>query len=112
MKPQYMPKTREQFYGYLVEEAGEVLAAAGKTLRWGELSANPEIPAHQRVTNVAWLRDEMNDLELAIKLMRDHLDRAEDMDEFRSFDGVTATTQPPYIEDPRCPHCGGSGLNN
>lgn len=90
MKPQYMPHTREQFYGYLIEEAGEVLAAAGKTLRWGELSANPEIPMQQRVTNVAWLRAEMSDLENAIRLMREHLDRAEDAGELRTFDDVTA----------------------
>jgi hypothetical protein len=92
VKPQYMPKTREQFYGYLVEEAGEVLAAAGKTLRWGELSANPELPPAKRVTNIAWLRAEMSDLELAIRLMREHLDRAEDAGELRTFDDVTADT--------------------
>ena len=32
MNPRYEPKTLKQKLGYLVEEAGEVLAAAGK--RW------------------------------------------------------------------------------
>jgi hypothetical protein len=78
MKPQYEPRTREQHYGYLIEEAGEVLAAAGKTLRWGELSTNPEIPSHQRTTNVAWLRAEMEDLKGAITRMEKWLDDNED----------------------------------
>ena len=77
MKPQYEPKTREQHYGYLIEEAGEVLAAAGKTLRWGELSANPEIRMQDRVTNVAWLRDEMRDLRGALDRMEKWLDQHE-----------------------------------
>lgn len=66
MKPQYEPKTREQFYGYLVEECGEVMHAAGKTLRWGESSVNPEIPEHARETNLVWLRRELEDLRGAI----------------------------------------------
>lgn len=66
MKPQYEPRTREQFYGYLIEECGEVLHAAGKTLRWGEGSVNPEIPEHARETNLVWLKRELNDLRGAI----------------------------------------------
>lgn len=71
MKPQYEPQTREQFYGYLIEECGEVLAAAGKTLRWGELSYNPELPRAQREYNIEWLRREMADLRGAM----DRLDK-------------------------------------
>ncbi len=66
MKPEYEPKTREQFYGYLVEECGEVMHAAGKTLRWGETSVNPEIPQYQRETNLVWLKRELCDLRGAI----------------------------------------------
>lgn len=69
MKPEYEPKTREQFLGYLIEECGEVLHAAGKTLRWGDLSTNPELPLHSRVTNLAWLRAEMSDLRGALDRM-------------------------------------------
>ena len=71
MKPQYEPKTREQFYGYLIEECGEVLAAAGKTLRWGEQSYNPELPLGQRETNEEWVQREMADLRGAL----DNLER-------------------------------------
>lgn len=84
MKPEYVPKTREQFYGYLIEECGEVLAAAGKTLRWGEMSTNPELPPGQREPNVTWLCREMNDLENAIRLMRAHLDAVDNAGGFRT----------------------------
>jgi len=55
MKPQYEPKGLNAHIGYLTEECGEVLAAAGKTLRWG-------------------LRREMDDLDGAIRRMRAWLD--------------------------------------
>jgi NTP pyrophosphatase (non-canonical NTP hydrolase) len=70
MKPQYEPKSREQFYGYLIEECGEVLHAAGKTLRWGEHSVNPEITPAARESNLVWLKRELADL-------RDAIDRIE-----------------------------------
>jgi NTP pyrophosphatase (non-canonical NTP hydrolase) len=73
MKPQYEPKTEQQHLGYLVEEAGEVLAAAGKSQRWGLDSSNPELPADQRETNADWLWREMRDLEGAIQRMKDFL---------------------------------------
>ena len=66
MKPQYEPKSREQFYGYLIEECGEVLAAAGKTLRWGEFSVNPELPRNKQESNIRWLKRELKDLRGAI----------------------------------------------
>lgn len=47
---------------HLVEECGEVLAAAGKTQRWGRDSVNPLIPDAEQETNEAWLRREMRDL--------------------------------------------------
>lgn len=74
MKPEYEPETREQHYGYAIEEAGEFLHAAGKTLRWGEFSTNPELPAAKRVTNLAWLRDEMRDLRGALDRLEKFLD--------------------------------------
>lgn len=80
MKPQYEPKTREQIYGYLVEECGEVLHAVGKTLRWGEMSVNPELPAGQRETNILWLKRELVDLDGAIHRVRMFL--LEHRDEF------------------------------
>lgn len=69
MRAEYAPKTREQIYGYLVEECGEVLQAAGKTMRWGENSTDPTIPLNCRITNAEWLRREMKDLRGAIDRM-------------------------------------------
>jgi len=55
---------------HAVEEAGELMAALGKTMRWGFWSFNPELPVDQRETNIDWVRREMADL-------RDALDRLE-----------------------------------
>lgn len=74
MKPGYEPKTEKQKLGYLVEECGEVLAAAGKTLRWGLGSYNPELPRHERETNAEWLRRELADLRRAIVYVEEMLD--------------------------------------
>jgi hypothetical protein len=70
MKPEYEPQTAEQAIGYLVEECGEVQAAAGKTLRWGLESFNPELPEHERETNREWLLREMVDVEGAVARLR------------------------------------------
>ena len=58
---------------HLVEECGEVLAAAGKTQRWGPDSYNPEIPEIERETNREWLLRELDDLEGAIGRARREL---------------------------------------
>ena len=73
MKPQYEPKTVEMALGYLVEECGEVLAAVGKSQRWGLASCNPEIPIEEQETNRDWVLRELKDLELAIKRARKFL---------------------------------------
>ena len=70
MKPQYAPRTIDQTLGYLVEECGEVLAAAGKSLRWGLDSVNPELPEEEQETNEEWLLRELTDLTRAIRLVR------------------------------------------
>jgi hypothetical protein len=59
--------------GYLVEEAGEVLAALGKSIRWGLDSCNPELPEDQRETNQQWLLREMADLKEALRLVQEML---------------------------------------
>jgi NTP pyrophosphatase (non-canonical NTP hydrolase) len=58
---------------YLIEECGEVLAAAGKSLRWGFDSVNPELPAAEQETNRDWLKRELSDLKYAIELMEGEL---------------------------------------
>jgi hypothetical protein len=75
-RPEYEPKSPEQRVAYLVEECGEVLAAAGKSLRWGLGSWNPELPEDERETNAAWLLREMRDLDVAIARVREVIDPA------------------------------------
>jgi len=73
MKPQYKPRTLEQKLGYLTEECGEVLAAVGKTQRWGLESVNPELPPEEQETNREWILRELTDLERAIGFVREEL---------------------------------------
>jgi len=76
MKPQYVPKDRNQRLFKLVEELGELQAALGKAGRWGMLSVNPELPVEQQETNAAWILREMDDVQDAIKACREDV-RAE-----------------------------------
>lgn len=61
--------------GKAIEEAGEFLAAIGKTQRWGWASVNPELPPEQQESNAAWVKREIEDLRGAL----DNLER--EMDE-------------------------------
>lgn len=60
---------------HVVEECGEVLAAAGKTQRWGLSSVDPTLPKEQQETNEAWLRRELADLQEAIPRLLEALDK-------------------------------------
>lgn len=59
---------------HAAEEAGEVVAALGKSLRWGLGSVNPLLPVEQQETNETWLRREMQDLRDAIDRLEIELD--------------------------------------
>jgi hypothetical protein len=52
--------------GKAIEEAGEFLAAIGKTQRWGWHSVNPDLPPAEQETNAAWVRRELVDLRDAL----------------------------------------------
>ena len=61
---------------HVVEECGKVMAAAGKTQRWGRKSYNPELPLDDFVppeTNEQWLMREITDLEEAIARLKDSM---------------------------------------
>ena len=73
MLEKYKPRTAREKLGYLVEECGEVLAAVGKTQRWGLDSVNPELPEPAQETNGDWIMRELNDLECAIRIVRREL---------------------------------------
>jgi len=68
--PRFLQRGFEKQLAHLVEECGEVLAAAGKTQRWGPHSFNPLLPAGDQETNLAWLVREIEDLEEAIARIR------------------------------------------
>lgn len=69
-KPEYMPKTPRERLGYLIEECGEVLQIAGKSLRYGYRSFNPELPYNERVTNAVLMQREIANVEAAIAMVR------------------------------------------
>jgi hypothetical protein len=71
MKPEYLKPNDPQFcLAHMIEEMGEAMAAAGKTLRWGPQSVNPELPEAERETNIDWLLREMDDVEAAFARFR------------------------------------------
>jgi NTP pyrophosphatase (non-canonical NTP hydrolase) len=69
--PRYRPLTLSQKLGYLAEECGEMLAALGKTIRWGTNSTNPELGGtYSMETNAEWMLRELKDLDLSIGIVR------------------------------------------
>lgn len=92
MKAQYLPKTIAGKVARLAEEAAEVAVACNKTLRIHEeqrdddvhVSAsfesalegyNPELPEAERETNRDWILREIQDLEHAIRVVKNTLER-------------------------------------
>ena len=64
--PQYLFPGVDFALAHAVEEAGEFLAAAGKTQRFGRASVNPELTPDKQETNEAWLMRELADLRGAL----------------------------------------------
>ena len=60
---------------HLIEECGEVLAAAGKTQRWGVTSVNPLLTQDKQEKNIDWLKREIADLKLVIGRLEDTMER-------------------------------------
>ena len=63
-------KNKGNALGKFIEECGEAIAAAGKTVRFGWSSYNP-LPGASTETNEAWLRREVTDLEEAISRLKE-----------------------------------------
>jgi hypothetical protein len=72
--PRFLQRGFDKQLAHLVEECGEVLAAAGKTQRWGRDSVNPLIPTIAQETNEAWLRRELADLRQSIDRLEATMD--------------------------------------
>lgn len=75
MHGRFLQEGFDKQLAHLVEEAGEVISAAGKTQRFGPHSVDPTIPEYQRVTNLHWLMNELDDLEKAIIRLRQTIDK-------------------------------------
>lgn len=73
--PRFLQNGFDKRLAHLIEECGEVLAAAGKTQRWGPYSYNPLIPERDRVLNMHWLRRELQDLREAMGRLEEAMDQ-------------------------------------
>lgn len=70
----FIKKGFDQTLSHVIEECGEVLAAAGKLQRHGIYSVNPLLPVEQQETNIHWLIRELVDLKEAIERFELELD--------------------------------------
>lgn len=66
----YLRHDGHSVVSHLIEKCGEVLTAAGKTLRWGPQSVNPELAPDDQETNREWLLRELNGLEILVARTR------------------------------------------
>lgn len=63
----------DQTLSHVIEECGEVLAAAGKLQRHGMYSVNPLLPVEEQEPNIFWLMRELVDLKQAIERFEQEL---------------------------------------
>jgi NTP pyrophosphatase (non-canonical NTP hydrolase) len=71
--PRFLQDGFDKRLFHLIEECGELLAAAGKTQRWGPESANPLLPVEEQEKNIDWLKREIADVEQAIYRLKEEL---------------------------------------
>lgn len=72
--PRFLQDGFDKRLSHLIEECGEVLAAAGKTQRWGPHSVNPLLPSVAQEPNIHWLKREMDDLREAMDRLDDAIE--------------------------------------
>jgi len=63
---------------HAAEEAGELVAAIDKTLRWGPASVNPLLPPAEQETNAQWARRKIIDLRGALDRLATEMAREYD----------------------------------
>jgi len=73
MKKKYLPVSDAGRLAHAAEECGELIAAIGKTLRFGLDSYNPELPLHKRECNKDWVLREIKDVRMAIDALERNL---------------------------------------
>jgi hypothetical protein len=82
-KDDYLPPI-EDFEGriaHAIEEAGEFIQAAGKTLRFGYNSVNPDLPKGEQIKNIDWLMSEVLDAKQALERLQASYEKVELNDE-------------------------------
>ena len=72
--PKYIRNDFEHCLAHVNEECGELVAAIGKTMRWGWASVNPELPRSKQEPNIRWVQREMQDLREAIDRLQKCID--------------------------------------
>ena len=82
--PRFLQSGRDAQAAHVVEEAGEMLAdlgnllaAIGKTKRWGWESSDPTIPTHMRETNRDWVRRALDAAKPEVADLLQAIDRLE-----------------------------------
>ena len=68
--PDFIQRGFDKALAHVVEECGEVLAAAGKIGRFGPYSVNPLLPPEQQEPNYQLLMREVADLDGALARLR------------------------------------------
>lgn len=70
IEERYQSNSVHQALAHLIEEMGEAIAAAGKTLRFGPNATNPESDSQE--TNLEWLLRELADVTEAHEVFLKH----------------------------------------
>lgn len=95
MSGQYLKPGDVRFcLAHVAEELGEAAAAAGKSLRWGLNSVNPEVPPDERETNWAWLQREMTDVKGAWERLQQAVEPVKECSPDIVESGVVVITVP------------------
>lgn len=72
--PRFLQEGFDKRLSHVIEECGEVLAAAGKTQRWGLDSVNPLLLRSEQESNKVWLKRELGDLKEAIRRLEQEME--------------------------------------
>ena len=73
MHEAFLQEGLENKLNHFIEECGEAVAIAGKTLRWGLESTNPLLPIEQQETNKTRLEEEVGDVIFTAKRLLEEL---------------------------------------
>jgi hypothetical protein len=73
--PKYIQTGIDKCLAHVIEECGELIQACAKAQRWGFLSVNQELPKAEQKTNLAWMREEWNDVWNAINRLEAEIDK-------------------------------------